>query len=64
MAIQGLKFFQKHHVKVLIPDNSLAIWDNYRMIHGRSCYQDTNRHLTRYWIKEICSSIQSKIIIR
>lgn len=44
-------FFVQHKVEILIPDNAMLIWDNHRMLHARSEYADTNRHLTRYWLE-------------
>lgn len=35
---------------VLIPDDALLIWDNQRLLHARSKYEDKNRRLVRYWI--------------
>jgi alpha-ketoglutarate-dependent taurine dioxygenase len=29
----------------------LLIFDNRRMVHGRTAYSDHQRHLTRYWIQ-------------
>jgi alpha-ketoglutarate-dependent taurine dioxygenase len=37
-------------VQVLIPEGSMLIWDNQRLMHARSEYQDPVRHLTRYWL--------------
>lgn len=44
------KIFIKHCSSILIPDDGLFIWDNQRLLHARSKYEDKNRHLTRYWI--------------
>jgi alpha-ketoglutarate-dependent taurine dioxygenase len=41
--------FRELHTRVLIPDGSLLIWDNQRMLHARSEYQDRSRRLTRFW---------------
>jgi hypothetical protein len=41
--------FRELHTSVLIPDGSLLIWDNQRMLHARSEYRDRSRHLTRFW---------------
>jgi alpha-ketoglutarate-dependent taurine dioxygenase len=40
--------FHELRTSVLIPDGSLLIWDNQRMLHGRSEYLDRSRHLTRF----------------
>ncbi|MBB5936531.1 TauD/TfdA family dioxygenase [Streptomyces zagrosensis] len=42
--------FDQYRVSVLVPDGALLIWDNQRMLHARSQYEDVGRHLTRYWI--------------
>jgi Taurine catabolism dioxygenase TauD, TfdA family len=34
---------------VLIPDGSLLIWDNQRMLHARSEYHNRSRRLTGFW---------------
>ena len=41
--------FRELRTGVLIPDGSLLIWDNQRMLHARSEYADRSRHLTRFW---------------
>ena len=41
--------FRELRTSVLIPDGSLLIWDNQRMLHARSEYSDRSRHLTRFW---------------
>jgi hypothetical protein len=41
--------FRELRTSVLIPDGSLLIWDNQRMLHARSDYADRSRHLTRFW---------------
>jgi hypothetical protein len=41
--------FRELRTSVLIPDGSLLIWDNQRMLHARSEYADRSRHLTRFW---------------
>jgi alpha-ketoglutarate-dependent taurine dioxygenase len=46
----GEAYFIEHNTPVLIPDGCMLIWDNWRMIHARSRYNDPGRHLTRYWL--------------
>jgi alpha-ketoglutarate-dependent taurine dioxygenase len=46
----GERFFYENMVQVLIPEGSMLIWDNRRLMHARSEYQDPVRHLTRYWL--------------
>jgi len=41
--------FRELRTRVLVPDGSLLIWDNQRMLHARSEYHDRSRHLTRFW---------------
>jgi TfdA family taurine catabolism dioxygenase TauD len=41
--------FRELRTSVLIPDGSLLIWDNQRMLHARSEYADRSRHLTRFF---------------
>lgn len=35
---------------VLLPDDGLLVFDNHRMLHSRTAYSDTARHLIRYWL--------------
>jgi alpha-ketoglutarate-dependent taurine dioxygenase len=50
IAEAGEAFFYEHMIQVLIPEGSMLIWDNQRLMHARSKYSDPVRHLTRYWI--------------
>ncbi|WP_335934658.1 TauD/TfdA family dioxygenase [Streptomyces sp. PTD5-9] len=50
LAEQAEEFFRQEKVSVLIPEDSVLVWDNQRMVHARSAYRDAKRHLTRYWI--------------
>ncbi|MFI6055266.1 TauD/TfdA family dioxygenase [Streptomyces violascens] len=52
LAVRAETFFRENKVSVLIPENSILVWDNQRMLHARSSYTDTRRHLTRYWLQE------------
>ncbi|MEV0091149.1 TauD/TfdA family dioxygenase [Streptomyces sp. NPDC050738] len=52
LAERAMEFFRDHRVSVLIPEDAVLIWDNQRMMHARSEYRDTRRHLTRYWLGE------------
>lgn len=54
-----LSFYQEKHFEFLQPKHSLLIWDNFRMVHGRSSsFLDINRHLIRVWIGE---TLETKI---
>lgn len=46
----GESFFYENVIPVLIPEGSMLIWDNHRLMHARSQYKDPVRHLTRYWL--------------
>ncbi|KPC52724.1 TauD/TfdA family dioxygenase [Amantichitinum ursilacus] len=50
IAAAGEAFFIAQAVPVLIPEGHVLIWDNWRLMHARSQYQDPARHLTRYWL--------------
>ena len=52
LAEEAADFFRNEKVSVLIPEDSILIWDNQRMLHARSEYRDARRHLTRYWLDE------------
>lgn len=49
LAAHVRDLFHELRTSVLIPDNGLLIWDNQRMLHARSQYEDRARHLTRFW---------------
>ena len=51
LASHATRFFEENHLPILIPDKGLLIWDNWRMLHGRSAYTDKRRHLTRYFVQ-------------
>ncbi|WP_137136549.1 TauD/TfdA family dioxygenase [Rhizobium sp. FKY42] len=42
--------FSKSHTSIEWSDNDLLIWDNHRMLHGRSAFEDNKRELKRVWI--------------
>jgi alpha-ketoglutarate-dependent taurine dioxygenase len=48
-----LDFFDRTHVAVAYEPGGLLIWDNHRMVHGRTGYLDRKRHLRRVWLREI-----------
>jgi len=50
IAQMGEQFFKENMIPVLIPDESVLIWDNRRLMHARSQFSDPGRHLTRYWL--------------
>jgi hypothetical protein len=52
LAERAAEFFAERRTQILIPEGSILIWDNQRMFHARSAYQDRRRHLTRYWLAE------------
>lgn len=45
------KYFDEHGAAVLVPEGSMLIWNNHRMMHSRSRFEDKARHLTRYWLR-------------
>lgn len=44
------RFFAEEALPLLIPDGAMLIWNNHRLMHARSQFQDQARHLTRYWL--------------
>ncbi len=54
IAKLGETFFNDNSISILIPEKSILIWDNQRLMHARVRYTDTSRHLTRYWLS--CSN--------
>jgi Taurine catabolism dioxygenase TauD, TfdA family len=49
LASRVSDLFRELRTRVLIPDGSLLVWDNQRMLHARSEHHDPSRHLTRFW---------------
>lgn len=45
------RFFEDEGVALLVPMGAMLIWDNHRMMHSRTQFEDKNRHLTRYWLE-------------
>ncbi len=45
-----LRHFDEAAVAITIPEGHMLIWDNHRMLHGRTGFSDSRRHLTRYWL--------------
>jgi alpha-ketoglutarate-dependent taurine dioxygenase len=45
-------FFDDTHVSVEFAKYSLLLWDNHRMLHSRTGFQDPDRHLLRVWLAE------------
>ncbi|MDV7659592.1 TauD/TfdA family dioxygenase [Acinetobacter baumannii] len=52
IAELGETFFNNNLISILIPEKSILIWDNQRLMHARVHYTDTSRHLTRYWLSD------------
>lgn len=51
LAEQVARLFVERRHRVLVPDGALLVWDNQRMLHARSRYEDRARHLTRFWVQ-------------
>ncbi len=45
-----LDFFEKTSVAISYKKNSLVIWDNWRLLHARTGFKDSSRHLKRVWL--------------
>jgi alpha-ketoglutarate-dependent taurine dioxygenase len=46
-----LRYFDRNHVAVAYETNALLLWDNLRMVHGRTGYSDQRRQLRRIWLR-------------
>jgi len=46
-----LEYMKRNHVSIHIPDNSLLIWNNHKVLHWRNQYEDKRRELVRLLIK-------------
>lgn len=44
------RFHAEEGLSLLIPDGAMLIWNNHRLMHARSRFDDRARHLTRYWL--------------
>ncbi len=42
--------FEEDHVSVTWSKNAFLIWDNHRMLHSRTSFQDKKRELRRVWL--------------
>ncbi|MFE5854803.1 TauD/TfdA family dioxygenase [Streptomyces sp. NPDC056500] len=49
---RGQEFFNSHHIAVRLEERAILIWDNWRMIHARTAFDDRRRHLRRILIGE------------
>lgn len=43
----GNQFFEAEHEAFTIEENCLLLWDNWRMLHSRTAFEDRERHLKR-----------------
>ena len=46
-----LQFFENEKIVIQWSKNALLIWDNFRLLHSRTGYQDRNRELKRLYIQ-------------
>ncbi|MFF3886926.1 TauD/TfdA family dioxygenase [Streptomyces sp. NPDC001914] len=46
----GKEFFDREHSSVLMAQDALLIWDNWRMMHSRNAFTDRGRHFRRVLI--------------
>lgn len=44
------EYFERHHVAVQYERRDMLVFDNWRMLHARSAFTDTRRHLRRVQI--------------
>jgi alpha-ketoglutarate-dependent taurine dioxygenase len=49
---RGAEFFEASCEAVYMDRNGMLIWDNWRMLHSRTAFQDRERHLKRVLIAE------------
>ena len=45
------EFFESHKIAITIEERGLLVWDNHRMLHSRSGYDDRRRHLRRVLLR-------------
>ncbi|MEV4556233.1 TauD/TfdA family dioxygenase [Kitasatospora sp. NPDC049285] len=46
----SLAWFAAHMLPILVPEDSILLWDNVRMVHRRGEFRDPTRHMSRYWL--------------
>jgi len=46
-----LDYSNSNHMSIQIPENSMLIWNNHRILHWRNKYKDRKRELVRFLIK-------------
>lgn len=44
------RYHAEEGLALLVPDGAMLIWDNHRLMHARSRFEDPARHLVRYWL--------------
>lgn len=49
---QAVEYFDREHVAITFETRALLVWDNHRMVHSRTGYDDRRRHLRRVWLRE------------
>lgn len=49
---RGLRFFELSCHPIKIARNSLLVWDNWRMLHSRTGFSDSRRHLRRVMLDQ------------
>lgn len=50
LTVDAERYFEDEGVAILVPEGALFIWNNHRMMHARTRFEDQSRHLTRYWL--------------
>lgn len=46
-----LNLFEKGKIEITWSEGRVLIWDNWRMLHNRTAYQDSERELHRLWLQ-------------
>ncbi|MEV8509798.1 TauD/TfdA family dioxygenase [Actinoplanes sp. NPDC051475] len=46
------EYFEPQHISVRYERNDMLVWDNWRMLHSRTAFNDRNRHLRRIQIAQ------------
>ena len=48
-----LQFFDDEKIAIKWSKNAFLIWDNFRMLHSRTSYQDSDRELKRVYLSQL-----------
>ncbi|WP_198347923.1 TauD/TfdA family dioxygenase [Plantactinospora sp. KBS50] len=54
------RYFDQHHIAVNYERNDMLVWDNWRMLHSRTAFNDRHRHLRRIQVGTVITDAPSE----